>query len=47
MDGDAEGGVHAFPDEEDVVNLAGLWSINPLDLSDLSGEGLLGVLPLA
>ena len=44
VEGDAEVEPHALPGEEDVVNLAGLWSINPLDLSEPAGEGFLGVL---
>jgi hypothetical protein len=36
-----------FPGEEDVMHLAGKWSINPLELDayDSEGPGFLGTLP--
>jgi len=43
LEGDAEVEPHALPGEEDVVNLAGLWSVNPLDLSEPTGVGVLGI----
>lgn len=44
-----EGGRHAFPDENDVVELAGHWSIDPTQLSDQdypAGVGLAARLPM-
>ena len=45
-----QSGRHSMPDEEDVVDLAALWSIDPTRLEDQehpTGLGIAGILPKA